>query len=58
MYVDDKSSMCRTPEIYLRTQDRAGPLGRFPMAGGLLVLTAAMGVGIFMATMFMWLPRI
>ncbi len=44
-------------EIYLRTQDRAGALGRFAMAAGLLVLTAGMGVGIFMATMLMWLPR-
>ncbi len=44
-------------ELYLRTQDRAGASGKFAMAGGLLVLTIAMGVGIFVATMGMWLPR-
>jgi len=43
-------------EIYLRTQDRAGPFGKFAMAVGLLVLTALMGVGIFGAYMFMWRP--
>jgi Tetratricopeptide repeat len=45
-------------EIYLRTQDRAGAPGRFATAAGLFVLTRAMGVGIFAATMGMWLPRI
>lgn len=45
-------------ELYLRTKARAGVRGRFAMATGLLVLTAAMGVGIVAATMSMWLPRI
>ena len=45
-------------EIYLRAQDRAGTTGRFAVATGLLVLTVAMGVGIFGATMGLWLPRI
>lgn len=45
-------------EIYLRIQDCAGARGKLAMAAGLLVLTIAMGVGIFGATMFMWLPRI
>ena len=45
-------------ELYLRTQDRAGTPGRFIMAAGLLVLTVAMGVGIFGAYMGMWLPRL
>jgi hypothetical protein len=45
-------------EIYLRVRDRAGAGGRFALAAGLLVVTIAMGVGIFGATMGMWLPRI
>jgi hypothetical protein len=45
-------------ELYLRTQDRAGIPGRFAMATSLLVLTVAMGVGIFVATLGMWLPRL
>ena len=45
-------------ELYLRTKDRAGARGRFAMAAGLLVVTVAMGVGIVVATMGMWLPRL
>ena len=45
-------------EIYLRTQDRAGARGKFAMAGGLLVVTVFMGIGIFAATFGMWLPRL
>ena len=45
-------------ELYLRTQDRAGARGKFVMAGGLLVLTVAMGIGIFSAATIMWLPLI
>ena len=44
-------------EIYLRTRDRAGSPRRYAMAGSLLVLTAAMGLGIVVATKVMWLPR-
>jgi hypothetical protein len=44
-------------EIYLRTQDRARAAGKFAMAGGLLVLTVAMGIGIFGAAVRLWLPR-
>ncbi len=45
-------------ELYLRTQERAGALGRLAMAAGLFVLTIAMGIGILAATMSMWLPHI
>ncbi len=45
-------------ELYLRTRDKAGARGRFAMATVLFVLTIAMGIGIFVATMAMWLPRI
>lgn len=43
-------------EIYLRVQDRAGAPGRLVMASCLLVLTIASSIGIFVATMGMWLP--
>lgn len=42
-------------ELYLCTQDNAGALGKFIMATVLLLLTAAMGAGIFMATLIFWL---
>ncbi len=45
-------------ELYLRTRERAGAGGRLAMAAGLAVLTAAMGVGIFAATLGMWLPHL
>ena len=45
-------------ELYLRTQDRAGTTGKFAMAGGLFVVTALMGVGIFAVTTMSWLPRL
>lgn len=45
-------------ELYLRTQDRGGASSRIIMAAGLLLLSVAMGVGIFGATMGLWLPRI
>jgi hypothetical protein len=44
-------------EIYLLTRERAGAGGRFVMTAVLLVLTVAMGVGIFAAATVMWLPR-
>jgi hypothetical protein len=43
-------------ELYLRAKESAGPSGRFAMAGGLVVLTVLMGVGIFAAATFMWRP--
>lgn len=45
-------------EIYFFTRDRAGTQGRLIMTGALVVLTIAMGVGIVVATMGMWLPRL
>lgn len=45
-------------QLYFYTQDRAGSRGKFAMAAGLIVLTIAMGIGIFGAAMGMWLPRI
>jgi Predicted membrane protein (DUF2306) len=45
-------------ELYLRTKDGANATSRFAMAACLFVLTIAMGVGIFAATMGMWLPHI
>lgn len=44
-------------ELYLRTQERAGPTGRLAMAAGLFALTIAMLVGVGAASMMMWLPR-
>jgi len=41
-------------ELYLRAKERGGPEERFAVAGGLIVLTVLMGVGIFGFTMFMW----
>lgn len=45
-------------EIYLRTQAAANAAGRIAMAVGLLILTIVMVIGIFGATMGMWLPRL
>ena len=44
-------------ELYLRAQDRGSATGRFAVAGLIGVLTIAMGIGIVVATMGMWLPR-
>jgi hypothetical protein len=43
-------------ELYVRAKETAGPSGRFAMAGGLVVLTVLMGVGIFGIAAFMWRP--
>jgi uncharacterized membrane protein len=43
-------------ELHLRAQTRAGASGQFAMAAFLFVLTVAMGIGIFGATIGMWLP--
>jgi uncharacterized membrane protein len=45
-------------ELYLQAKDRGGASGRLAMAGALVVLTVAMTIGIFAATMVMWLPHI
>jgi hypothetical protein len=41
-------------EFHLRAKESAGPKGRFATAGGLIVLTDLMGVGIFGVVTFMW----
>ncbi len=46
------------PELFLHTRDRGGLSGRFARAGGLVVLTAAMGIGIAVATTALWLPHL
>jgi uncharacterized membrane protein len=43
-------------ELYLRTKERAGPRGRYAMAAGILLLTAAMGFSIYAAHTFVWRP--
>jgi uncharacterized membrane protein len=45
-------------EIYFRTQERARATGRFAMAAGLLVLTVALGAGIFAVTLAVWVPEV
>ena len=44
-------------ELYLRAQRSANPSRQLATAAGLGVLTLAMGVGIFGATMMMWRPH-
>ncbi|MDX1554572.1 MAG: hypothetical protein R3212_00955, partial [Xanthomonadales bacterium] len=44
-------------EAYLRAKDGWGPGGQLAVAGTLVALTVVMGIGIFAATMGMWLPR-
>ncbi|MCU6500289.1 DUF2306 domain-containing protein [Rugamonas sp. A1-17] len=45
-------------ELYLRARDAGGARHKLAVAGGLALLTLAMGVGIFGASMAMWLPHI
>ncbi|WP_199852674.1 DUF2306 domain-containing protein [Aquimarina sp. Aq78] len=45
-------------ELYLRAQDRSGTTGKFAMTTLLFFLTIITGIGIFAATMSMWLPRL
>ena len=45
-------------ELYLRTLDRGVASTRIAMAASLLILSVAMGIGIYVATMGMWLPRL
>jgi len=45
-------------EIYLQVQQRPGALRRFAMAAGLVLVTLAMGAGIFAATVGAFIPNI
>ena len=45
-------------EVYFRVQQKPGARAKLAVAAALVVLTLAMGVGIFGTTMGMWLPRI
>lgn len=45
-------------ELYFFARDKAGVLGKLATSLVILLLTLAMGFGIFAATMGMWLPRI
>ncbi|MES2039763.1 MAG: DUF2306 domain-containing protein [Pseudomonadota bacterium] len=45
-------------ELYLRAQDSKNKAVHFSMAGALMVLSAASGMGIFIAFMGMWLPHL
>jgi hypothetical protein len=44
-------------EIYFYTRDHAGTNGKIAMASILVILTIFMGIGIFGATMGMWIPH-
>jgi uncharacterized membrane protein len=45
-------------ELYLRAQERGGPAARWAVAAGIGGLTLVTGLGVFAATMGMWLPRL
>jgi tetratricopeptide (TPR) repeat protein len=45
-------------ELYLRAKENPGALPRMAMAGALVVITLAMGAGIFAVTMGAWLPEV
>lgn len=45
-------------QLYFYAQEKAGKRGRLAVASTLILLTMAMGLGIFAATMGMWLPRL
>jgi len=45
-------------ELYMAARDRGGAVGKVSMAALLFVLTLAMGAGILLAAMMMWLPRL
>jgi hypothetical protein len=45
-------------EIYLRARDAGSAAARLTVAGGLLVVTVLMAIGIFLVTTKSWLPRI
>jgi uncharacterized membrane protein len=45
-------------ELYLRTQQKAGAMGRFAMAAGLFVLTVALGAGIAVVSVTGFYPMV
>src|SRR6201996_8871834 len=45
-------------ELYLRTQQKAGAMGRFAMAAGLFVLTVALGAGISVVSVTGFYPMV
>lgn len=45
-------------QMYFYARDKGTVTGRLIMAGSLIVVTVAMGAGIFAATMGMWMPRL
>lgn len=45
-------------ELYFYVQDRTRALAHFILAGGIALLTVAMGAGIAATIMLMWLPRL
>ncbi|MFZ6770936.1 hypothetical protein ACO0LM_28100 [Undibacterium sp. Di26W] len=45
-------------ELYLRAQDSKSTAARYSMAGVLLVLSVASGIGIAVAFMGMWRPHL
>jgi len=45
-------------ELYFRLCEKGGPVAQLALAGTLILLTLCMAVGIVMAALFMWLPRI
>lgn len=45
-------------EVYLHARDSGGALSRLVVAGLLVVISLAMGLGIFAATFGMWLPNL
>ena len=45
-------------ELYLRAKDNGEPAAQIAVASTLVIATLAMSIGIFAATVGMWLPRI
>jgi uncharacterized membrane protein len=45
-------------ELYFRAQDRPGASRRIAMAAGLIALTVALGVGILVVSMAVWVPAV
>lgn len=43
-------------QVYFYTQDHSGPCGRMAMTAGLVLSTLVTTVGIFAASMMLWLP--